>query len=357
MGIKGLANLVADEAPESIKSRGLEEYSGKTIAIDTSISVCQFLNAKGSRNLKNKDDEQTGHLRGLLYRVATFMEAGIKPVYVFDGSPPALKKKHAIAERNLRRQITAQAAKGAPPPKKPRVQLQQQTITQPIRQETLIKEMPTNKIFDQCKKLFALLGIPIVQAPREAEAQCVRLCKDGKAYAEFDGAHVLEKLKLSRDEFIDLCILCGCDYCPNIEGMEAKAALDMIRKHGCLEHVLKNAESYQIPNDWPYKNVRLLFTEPDVDKNVAELQWEKPDEEGVIAFLVSHGFNKKHLTTAIGRINKALGLKSQKPLDDFYLAPKKEKKTVKLQTSLEKFYQSGSTSAVAPPKKEGCSSP
>lgn len=30
---------------------------------------------------------------------------------------------------------------------------------------------------------------------------------------------VLEELNLSMDQFIDVCILCGCDYCEGIRGM------------------------------------------------------------------------------------------------------------------------------------------
>lgn len=35
---------------------------------------------------------------------------------------------------------------------------------------------------------------------------------------EYDYEKVLEGLKLSQDQFIDFCILCGCDYCGSIKG-------------------------------------------------------------------------------------------------------------------------------------------
>ncbi len=31
-------------------------------------------------------------------------------------------------------------------------------------------------------------------------------------------AQVLEGLGLTSDQFVDLCILCGCDYCGTIKG-------------------------------------------------------------------------------------------------------------------------------------------
>ena len=41
--------------------------------------------------LTNEAGEVTSHLQGLWYRTLKFVESGIKPVYVFDGKPPALK--------------------------------------------------------------------------------------------------------------------------------------------------------------------------------------------------------------------------------------------------------------------------
>lgn len=37
------------------------------------------------------------------------------------------------------------------------------------------------------------------------------------------------------DQFIDLCILCGCDYTSNIRGIGPVKALSLIQKHGTIE--------------------------------------------------------------------------------------------------------------------------
>ena len=42
--------------------------------------------------LMNDAGETTSHLMGLFYRTIRIVENGIKPVYVFDGKPPELKK-------------------------------------------------------------------------------------------------------------------------------------------------------------------------------------------------------------------------------------------------------------------------
>lgn len=52
------------------------------------------------------------------------------------------------------------------------------------------------------------------------------------AIVEIDRARALEELGLSDDEFIDLCILCGCDYAGSIRGIGAVRALQYIKVRG-----------------------------------------------------------------------------------------------------------------------------
>ncbi|XP_076933628.1 flap endonuclease 1-like [Bidens hawaiensis] len=120
---------------------------------------------------------------------------------------------------------------------------------------------------------------------------------------EFDVSKVLEELSLTMDQFIDLCILCGCDYCDNIRGIGGQTALKLIRQHGSIESILENInrERYQIPEDWPYQEARRLFKEPLVcdDDEQLQIKWTAPDEEGLINFLVTeNGFNSDRVTKA-----------------------------------------------------------
>ena len=42
-------------------------------------------------------------------------------------------------------------------------------------------------------------------------------------------------MSVSMDQFIDVCIMCGCDYVNNIRGIGPVRALQMIQKHGSVE--------------------------------------------------------------------------------------------------------------------------
>lgn len=43
-------------------------------------------------------------------------------------------------------------------------------------------------------------------------------------------------------QFIDLCILLGCDYCESIRGIGPKRAIDLIKQHKCIEEIMKHID-------------------------------------------------------------------------------------------------------------------
>lgn len=77
------------------ETRRLQDFQGRTLAIDAANALYQFLSSirqPDGTPLKDKRGRVTSHLSGLLYRTANLAEAGIRPVYVFDGKPPVLKR-------------------------------------------------------------------------------------------------------------------------------------------------------------------------------------------------------------------------------------------------------------------------
>ncbi|GAB4848234.1 Elongation of fatty acids protein 2, variant 2 [Ancistrocladus abbreviatus] len=361
MGIKGLTKLLADNAPKSMKEYKFESYFNRIISIDASMSIYQFLivvGRSGTEMLTNEAGEVTSHLQGMFTRTIRLLEAGIKPVYVFDGKPPDLKKQE-LAKRYTKRADATEDLKEA-------IEVGSKEEIEKFSKRTV---KVTKQHNDDCKKLLRLMGVPVVEAPSEAEAQCAALCKSGKVYAvasedmdsltfgaprflrhlmdpsskkvlvmEFEIEKTLVELELSMDQFIDLCILSGCDYCDSIRGIGGQTALKLIRQHGSIENILENInkERYQIPDDWPYQEARRLFKEPLVfaENEVPEIKWSSPDEEGLINFLVNeNGFNSDRITKAIEKIKAAKSKTSQGRLESFFKpvpsasAPIKRKET------------------------------
>ncbi|GMJ11730.1 Flap Endonuclease I, SHADE AVOIDANCE 6 [Hibiscus trionum] len=345
MGIKGLTKLLAEYAPKAIKEQKLENYFGRKIAIDASLSIYQFLivvGRSGTGMLTNEAGEVTSHLQGMFTRTIRFLESGMQPIYVFDGQPPDLKKQELSKRYSKRADATEDLHQAMETGNKEEIEK---------FSKRTVKVTKTHN--QDCKRLLRLMGVPVIEAPSEAEAQCAALCKSGKVYAvasedmdsltfgaprflrhlmasssrkvpvmEFEVAKVLEELNLTMDQFIDLCILSGCDYCESIRGIGGKTALKLIHKHGSIEHILQNInkERYSVPDDWQYEEARCLFKEPLVCTNNEqfEMEWSAPDDEGLIAFLVNeNGFNSNRVAKAIEKIKVAMNKSSQGGLESF----------------------------------------
>ncbi|XP_073009742.1 flap endonuclease 1-A [Typha latifolia] len=344
MGIKGLTKLLADNAPKAMKEQKFESYFGRKIAIDASMSIYQFLivvGRTGMETLTNEAGEVTSHLQGMFNRTIRLLEAGMKPVYVFDGQPPELKKQELAKRYSKREDATKELSTAIETGDKEGIEKFSKRTVKVTKQHN-----------EDCKRLLRLMGVPVIEAPCEAEAECASLCKSDKVYAvasedmdsltfgaprflrhlmdpsskkipvmEFEIAKVLEELELTMDQFIDLCILSGCDYCDSIKGIGGLTALKLIRQHGCIENILENIskERYQIPEDWPYQEARRLFREPHVSLEVPELKWTPPDEEGLVNFLVNeNGFNHDRVTKALEKIKAAKNKSSQGRLESFF---------------------------------------
>ncbi|KAG2534099.1 flap endonuclease 1-B-like [Panicum virgatum] len=331
MGIKGLTKLLAEHAPRAAVQRRVEDYRGRVISVDASLSIYQFLivvGRKGTELLTNESGEVTSHLHGMLNRTVRMLEAGIKPVFVFDGEPPEMKKKE-IAKRSLKRDDATNDLNRA-------IEIGDEDLVEKFSKRTV---KVTKKHNDDCKRLLRLMGVPVVEAPGEAEAQCAALCENHQVYAvasedmdsltfgarrflrhltdlgykkspvtEFEVSKVLEELGLTMDQFIDLCILSGCDYCENIKGIGGQRALKLIRQHGCIEEVVLNLKQtrFNVPEDWPYQEVRTLFKEPNVCTGIPDFMWTSPDSQGLMDFLsTENSFSPDRVAKVVEKITVA----------------------------------------------------
>jgi flap endonuclease-1 len=286
MGIKGLMPLIQEFAPGAVRElQGPESYTGRIVAIDASMSLYQFLIAIRGHGagghgpatvLTNSEGEQTSHIQGMFNRTIKLLESGVKPVYVFDGRPPEAKDGE-LAKRQAKR-------------KEAEAKLKEATAAGDNDAITKYSGMLTKVSRKDCedvKGLLRMMGVPVVEAPCEAEAQCGELVKHGKAHAvgtedmdaltfgatrqlrnltfskkgkdsdkkilEITHARVLEGLGLSNAQFVDFCILCGCDYSGTIRGVGPKTALKLVKEHGSIERILATLPAKKradVPANW-----------------------------------------------------------------------------------------------------------
>lgn len=350
MGIKGLSKLLGDNAARCVKEHDLKSYFGRKIAIDASMSIYQFLVAVriGADNLTNDAGEITSHLNGLFYRTIRLLEVGIKPAYVFDGKPPPMKAGELAKRAAQKKENEAAAAKA-----------EEEGDVEAAEKYGRRVNKVTPEMTEGCKRLLTLMGVPVVNAPCEAEAQCAELCKEDVVYAtatedmdaltfgskkvlrqlwagataaaekkgtrprEFNLETALEELELSMAQFVDLCILCGCDYADGIRGIGPTKALNLIRKEGDLETIvskLRENPKHTVPEEYPVDRLREMFYKPEVTPaSEVKLLWKAPDEEGVIKFMCDENqFDVDKIRSGLNRIEKSKHVGSQTRLDSFF---------------------------------------
>jgi len=315
----------------------LEDLSGKSMAIDAYNALYQFLaiiRQPDGTPLKDSSGRITSHLSGLLYRTCNLVELGIKPIYVFDGVPPALKE----AEIKRRMKVKEEA-----------LIKYEQALREGKIEEARMYAQATSTLKDymaeDSKRLLNLMGIPWVQAPSEGEAQAAYIVKHGDAdycaSQDYDsllfGApclvrnvtisgkrklpgknvyvevvpeiveldRVLKEWGITHQQLIDIGILVGTDYNPDgVKGLGPKTALKLIKEYKCLENALPHLKSAEFPVD-PLK-IRELFLKPNVTANY-KIEWREPDVEGVVAFICGErDFSEDRVRKALEKMQKGL---------------------------------------------------
>merc|ERR1719160_1284414 len=98
----------------------------------------------------------------------------------------------------------------------------------------------------------------------------------------------LDQLGITMDQFIDFCILSGCDYCDTIRGVGPNTAIKQIMQHGSIEKVIENLdpEKSPVPGRFPYKEAREYFQVAEsVDPKEVTFEFKEPDWDGLRNFL------------------------------------------------------------------------
>lgn len=143
-----------------------------------------------------------------------------------------------------------------------------------------------------------IMGVPYCTAPTEAEKMCAWLCRDARVHAVLTEDtdvlaykaplslrninlandtcvsmvynEILEALQLNDQAFLDLCIMCGTDYNPNISRIGAVKSYALLTRHGSIEEIAINENlDTSVLN---VARVRELFTEFDTHRYPGDIR-------------------------------------------------------------------------------------
>src|SRR3989442_2180654 len=142
----------------------LEALRGRSIAVDGNLELYQFLSimrTRDGRPLQDSKGRITSHLNGLAFRTTRLLaDYDIRPLFVFDGRPPDLKRREIQqrieAREKSQREYSAAVAAGD---------------TATPRAKTVMTSRPPRAMVEKAKTLLTVIGIPWIQAPSERRAQ------------------------------------------------------------------------------------------------------------------------------------------------------------------------------------------
>lgn len=315
----------------------LSQLKGRVVAIDALNILYQFLAIIRQRDgelLRDSQGRITSHLSGLFYRSINLLEQHIKPVYVFDGEPPALKRDTISKRQDIKREARREWRSAVEEGRKEDIQKYAQQTSR------ITKDM-----LKDAQNLLKSMGIPFVQAPSEGEAQAAFIASQGDAYAaasqDYDALlfnaprlvrnltltgrrklpgksvyitvntelvileDVLSNLNISREQLVEIGLLIGTDYNPGISGVGPKTALKITREGKFSEYDL---------ND-----LKELFTAPRVREDYS-IRFRTPSPETIQEILCDeHDFSETRVDNALERLTKATEEAAQQTsLDAFF---------------------------------------
>ncbi|MBI4151705.1 flap endonuclease-1 [Candidatus Woesearchaeota archaeon] len=333
------------------KEISIAELRDKILAVDSMNILYQFLTTIRSPDgavLTDKKGRVTSHLIGLFNRTTALMEQGLKLVFVFDGRPPAIKQKTWEKRKEVKAEATLKFKEA-----------EESGDVESMRKFAARTAVLTKEMILDAQRLLSLLGVPVIQAPSEGEAQTAYMVKKGKAYAsvsqDYDNLifgcprlirnlsiegrrkkagrlayekinpeliilrDVLDHLKLTQDQLIVLAILVGTDYNPGgIKGVGPKTGLKLVREFdNDLPGLFAKVEWAKHYPNLPWNEVFETIRDIPVTDDFT-LEWRRMDEQKLLHFLIEeHDFGEERVRQKIAKIREMQKQAGQKGLGSF----------------------------------------
>ncbi len=294
MGIKHLNTFLTNHC-RTITKIHLSEFSGKSVAIDASIYLYRFI-------ADNKLIEHTFSM------VSIFMNYNVRPIFVFDGTPPPEKKETLVERRENKRAAKAkyEVLKEANP------EQDTEEMEKLKRQFVNVKDSDIRLV----KSLLDDYGVAWISAPGEADELCAHLMHTNQVYAcmsddmdmfaygcvrvfrhfslvkhtvlFYDLNEILTDLQMTVQEFRQVIVLSGTDY--NKDNMTDLA--ESMRWFRLYKRDMMLCEG-DVPTfyEWLLQNTKYI---QNVEKLNAILTMFKP-KTNIVYNINKRIFDQKHL--------------------------------------------------------------
>ena len=324
----------------------LADLAGERIAVDAFLTAYQFITSLRARGegkdgtyLRDSSGRPVSHLMGFLDRSAAMIEAGIDPVFVFDGRPHELKFD-TLAVRKERRVNAVEKWEAA-------IEAEDWKAADKLGAQVVSY---TPDMVQETQQMLDYLGVAWIEAPMEAEGAASVWCRQGQvagvASQDWDvllyGSPVmvrnltshgtkkfgrmisaerivltelLEEHGITQAQLVDLGIMVGTDFHPGIRGIGPKTGLKLIKEFGTIEAICE-AKEKELPER--LDEIRELFMNHPISGELPPSGMV--DENALRKFLIDErDFSERRVERALDRMKGAgrMRTKGQSTLFDF----------------------------------------
>lgn len=330
MGVRGLFRLIEENAKKSIVTLPKERLAKRVLVIDAAQLLYKWL--IGSANTT----QENSHLRAIVTTCVHYLELNATPIFVFDGRSPNIKHD-AVMARKRKRDIATEFIFNL-------------ESSDDILNSDQINNLAKNKrrtvtltsgMVIECQELLSILGIPWYVANNEADTFAAGIMRDrnnridgivtddsdllplgapvilrsftrkSTTVQKFSLSSILEELELTHPEFIDLCVLLGCDYCREIIGISKidiynnyKKAISIVKDNGKCDidsiyeqyMIILRATDVTIPEDYcdNFKNARDYYTSSIENLPPIDTHWTEPNIRQFTDYMLLKKFDKQY---------------------------------------------------------------
>jgi len=321
-----------------------KDLKNKIIIVDAFNAIYQFLTTirqPDGTPLKDNKGNVTSHLSGLFYRNMNLILEGIKLVYVFDGEAPELKSQTHENRKEAKEVMKEKYEKALK--KRDIEKMGMYARGDAVLDEQKIKES---------KELLEAMGIAVVQAPGEGEAQASYMVKNEEGYAvasqDYDCLmfkapkliqnlgmsrkrktvsgyieifpqlmelkNVLKELAINQEQLICLGILCGTDYNPKgVRGLGPKKSLKLVKEYKKKEKIFEAVEKDEkLELDFDWKVIYEEIENPNVKK--VKIRFPKINEDKIKKILLKHDFSEDRVNKQLEKLDNLKKQAAQRTL-------------------------------------------
>jgi len=281
MGINGLWDLIADKHNHLNRCVPQSSFKGKRIAID---AYCWFYQIRATARkivvyrrdplaypLNEREIDQVWAEK-ILEGLIKWLALGIIPVIVLDGPAPEKKGVTKLKRKEKKDKLAATYAEIVGMYQHNPLDCGVELLSRAQNVLCQLNSIPPESM-ELIKTILVTAGVPVLGATGDGERLCAALCVEGIAAAVFsrdgdsltnmcpyllrgngenyvDGNgytqstfeyirlnELLEAMDLTPEQFVDFCIMAGCDYNTNMNKIAAGNSYKLIKQFGSIDNL------------------------------------------------------------------------------------------------------------------------